>query len=147
MADMARRQTAPVRSVFGDILGFDPFRMTGQSDLYGIDVRRTDNGYEIDVPMAGFRPEDVSITSENGVVTIEGRNERRRFTRSVALPEEVDEERIDARVEHGMLTLTLPFTPKAQPRRIEIRVGGEKSVGGKSARDTAIGGTAETTST
>ena len=62
---------------------------------------------------------------------IEGRGERRRFTRTVVLPEEIDADKIDARVENGLLTLTLPVIAKMQPRRIEVRVGGQqmKSVG------------------
>jgi HSP20 family protein len=144
MADIVRRQGTAPRSIFGDVFGFDPFRMMMQGgEVYGMEARRSDTGYEIDVPMAGFRPEDVSVTVEDRVLTIEGRNERRRFTRSVTLPDEVDEERIDARVEHGMLTLTLPLTPRAQPRRIDIRVGSQAT----GERGSAIDGSAETMGT
>ena len=123
MADIVRRQPSPVRSVFGDVFGFDPFRFFTQPEFLGIEARRTDAGYELEIPVAGFRPEDISVTVEDRVLNIEGRNERRRFTRSLTLPDDVDEERIEAKVEHGLLTLTLPFTPKAQPRRIDIKVG------------------------
>jgi HSP20 family molecular chaperone IbpA len=155
MADIMRRQSggSPMRSVFGDVFGFDPFSLLARND-FGVEVRRTDRGYELDIPMPGFRPEDVSITIEDRVVTIEGKNERRRFTRSITLPDEVNEDAIEARVQHGMLTVMLPLQPKAQPRRIAVQVAGGGGNGqgqgqGQPAMSggTAIDGTAETTGT
>ena len=81
--------------------------------------------------VAGFRPEEINVTVEDRQLTIEGRAERRRFTRSLILPEEIDAEAIEAHVEHGMLTLTLPVHARMKPRRIDVRVGGQemKNVG------------------
>jgi HSP20 family protein len=115
------------RSWLGDILGFDPTSASRNQDAYGFDIERTDDGFRIEVPVAGFRPEDINVTVEDRVLTIEGRGERRRFARTVTLPDEIDTERIDAHVEHGLLTLVLRVHPKAQPRRIEVRVGGQQT--------------------
>ncbi len=131
MADLMRRQSSP-RSVFGDIFGFDPLRLLNQPDVFGIEMRRTDNGYEIDMPVAGFRPEDISVTVEDDVLSISGQNDKRRFTRSMTLPDEVDTDSIDARVENGMLTLILPRSPKVEPKRIAVRVGSGSAVGAAS---------------
>ena len=62
------------------------------------------------------------MTVEERVLTVSGKTERRSFQRSILLPEEVDAETIDAKVEHGMLTLGLHLHPKAQPRKIEVKV-------------------------
>ena len=104
---------------------------TRNPEAFGFEVERTDEGYRVEVPVAGFRPEDINVTVEDRQLMIEGRGERRRFTRTVMLPEEIDTEKIDARVDNGLLTLTLPVIAKMQPRRIEVRVGGQpmKSVG------------------
>jgi HSP20 family protein len=42
------------------------------------------------------------------------------YTRAFALPEKVDRDGIAARVEDGVLTLTLPKAKDAQPRRIPV---------------------------
>jgi hypothetical protein len=107
----------------GDLFGFDPFRMMGQPEAYGFDIQRTDQGYRLEIPVPGFRPEDINVTVEDRQLTVEGRNERRRFTRAITLPEEVDAERVEANVENGLLMLSLPLHPKAQPRRIDVKVG------------------------
>ncbi len=108
---------------FGDLWGMDPFRnfastMTGFS---GIEVTRTEAGYVVEIPVAGFKPDDIEVTLEDGLLSVRGKNEKRSFTRTLAVPEDVDEERIEANVEHGMLTLALNLLPKAQPKKIAIK--------------------------
>ena len=43
------------------------------------------------------------------------------------LQREVDSDKIDAQYKHGVLRITLPKSPKAQPKKIEIRSGQAKS--------------------
>lgn len=99
---------------FADLWGFDPFRSTG------IEIERTEAGYTIEMAVAGFKPDQIEITLEDGILTVSGKNEKRSFSRSFTVPEDVDEEKIGAHVEHGMLTLTLTLLPKAQPKKIAI---------------------------
>jgi HSP20 family protein len=114
------RRPSP-RAIIGELLGFDPFRATLQPEASGVDVQRVESGYRLEIPVAGFGPEDVEITIEERQLAIAGRTARRRFTRSIFLPEEIDAERVDAHVEHGLLTLVLPLVAKMQPRRIPVR--------------------------
>jgi HSP20 family protein len=108
------------RRMFGDFLGFvDPIR-TPTTTGYGFDINKTENGYAVEVAVAGYAPENLEITLEDRVLTVTGRTERRNFTRSLLVPEEIDAESIAAKVEHGMLTITLSVHPKAQPRKINI---------------------------
>jgi len=44
-----------------------------------------------------------------------------RFERRFTLPRTVEAEKISARFEHGLLTVTLPKAEAAKPRRVEIR--------------------------
>lgn len=122
-------------SWLGDVFGFDPMSSMRNAAATGVEVERTDEGYRVEVPVAGFRPEDINVTVEDRQLTIEGRTEQRRFTRAIILPDEIDAERIDAHVEHGMLTLKLPVHARMQPRRIQVRVGDQpmKTVGGEGA--------------
>jgi HSP20 family protein len=121
MLDITRR--SPTRSIMGDLFGFDPFRLMGQPDVMGFEIQRTDNGYCLEIPVAGFKPEDINVTLEDRQLTIEGKNDRRRFTRAIVLPEEIDAEHVEANVESGMLQLVLPLHPRVQPRRIEVKIG------------------------
>jgi HSP20 family molecular chaperone IbpA len=108
---------------FGDLLGWDPFRnfATGSTTFAGIDVARDDQGgYKVEIPVAGFKPDQIDITLEDSVLTVTGKGERRQFTRSLLLPDEIDGENVGAHVEHGLLTLTLNVHPKAQPKKISI---------------------------
>ena len=120
-ADVAVRGTLGGRSLFGDVLGFDPFRsFPAAGAAYGFEIARAENGYRVELPVPGFRPDQVDVTIEDRVLTIVGKNEKRNFTRTVVIPEEIDADNIGATVEHGLLSLELHVHPKAQPRKIAV---------------------------
>lgn len=103
---------------------WEPFRslMPGNlGNIYGIEVTRTEDGYDVEIPVPGFRPDDIDITYQDGLITVSGRSERRSFTRSLSVPDDIDEDHIEAHVEHGILMLHLEQLPERQPRRISIR--------------------------
>lgn len=124
-------------------------RGKGMSDLLRApetDVVETENEIRVIAEVPGMRPEDVEIDLENNVLTItgekkevrtegeEGRwhlSERRygRFSRSFVLPREVDQDRIQARCDNGVLEITIPKGERARRRRIEIGGGGEPGRG------------------
>ncbi|MFY9779892.1 MAG: Hsp20 family protein [Candidatus Baltobacteraceae bacterium] len=111
------------RTAFGELLGFDPFRnfFTGFGQVAGLDVTRDDaGGYTVEIPVAGFKPNEIDVTLEDDVLTITGKTEKRQFRRSLLLPEDIDSENIGAKVENGLLTLTLRAHPKAQPKKIAV---------------------------
>ena len=103
---------------FRDLLGFDPFQsMRG----FEYDVTRTEGGYEVEVPVPGFKPENIEVTFQDDVIAVTAKSDRRSFSRSFTVPEDVDPEKIEARVSDGMLTLALTRRPEAQPRRIAVK--------------------------
>jgi HSP20 family protein len=106
-----------------DLWNWDPFRnfFSGSPAAAGLEINRTDSGYVVEIPVAGFKPDDIEITVENGVLMVSGKTEKRSFNRSFILPDEVNDESIEAKVEHGMLTLTLNLLPKAQPKKISVK--------------------------
>lgn len=113
-------RTAPW-TPFRDMLGFDPFRAFGSNWAYEYDVTRTETGYKVEVPVPGFKAEQIEVTFKDGVLSVNGKNERRTFARSFTVPEDVDVDNIDAQVNDGMLVLTLNRRPEAQPKRITIK--------------------------
>ena len=106
-----------------DVWNWDPFRnfFSGTPAAAGLEINRTDSGYVVEIPVAGFKPEQIDITVENSVLVISGKTEKRSFNRSFILPDDINDEAIEARVEHGMLTLTLNLLPKAQPKKISVK--------------------------
>jgi len=104
-----------------------------------VDVRQTDEAFAIEASVPGFRPEDVEVTFEEGVLTIKGnrtaetenkngtyvRRERRVTSvfRQVALPAEVRADEISATFDNGVLLVNVPRAQKAQPKRIPVSAG------------------------
>lgn len=103
-----------------------------------INAWRTEEGFVIESELPGYRLEDLDITLTGDELTIAGnpqgderaeggqipmRRERRRraFSRTIQLPEEVDAERVSARLTNGVLTIALPHVPARQPRRIAVQ--------------------------
>jgi len=100
------------------------------------DVVEDSEGIRISLELPGIKPEDVEVTIENRTLTVKGektqaseqkstrlhRYERSygRFERSFQLPDTIDADRISARYEHGVLTLTLPRAEEAKPRKVQV---------------------------
>lgn len=117
---------------------------TGEVGLgaYPVDVEEDDDAITIEAELPGFKSDEVDVSVENGVLTIkaerapkadDGQKKRhmteRRYTRvqrSFTLPRTVDGSDVDAKLEGGLLTLTLNKTEASKPRKVEIR-SSEKS--------------------
>ena len=127
MADMAARIPNSgniARSPLSDWLGFDPFRNFVASTAglaTGVEITRTQTGFTVEIPVPGFKPEEIDVTLEDNVLTVAGKSAKRQFSRSLLLPEEINPDSISAKVEHGLLNLTLDVHPKAQPRKIAVQ--------------------------
>jgi len=103
-----------------------------------VDISETDDNFCIKAEVPGIKREDVKINIEDHVLSIHGENEQVKeeegeqfhrveryygsFRRSFTLPENVDEEKIEANFKDGLLTLTIPKTEAAKPKSIEVKV-------------------------
>jgi HSP20 family protein len=113
-------RTAPW-SPFRDMFGFDPLRTLGSNWAYEYDVTRTEAGYQVEVPVPGYKADHIEVTFKDGILSVTGKNDRRSFARSFTIPEDIDADNIAAEVDDGMLVLTLNRRPEAQPKRISIK--------------------------
>lgn len=102
-----------------------------------LDVSESDAAYKVVLDLPGVNPENVKVEMHDGKLSVSGsrssvseeskenyhRVERTSgsFHRLVALPGEVDVEKIDASYEHGVLAITIPKIAKQQPKKIQIR--------------------------
>jgi HSP20 family protein len=109
----------------------------GDGNTLALDVAEQDDQYIVKASIPGIKPEEVEITLTNNVLTIKGEtkeeNENKQenyhlrerhfgsFVRSIALPNSVDADKIEAVNEHGVLTLTLPKAETVKPKRIEVK--------------------------
>lgn len=91
--------------------------------LHGVEVHRVDNGYNVELPVAGYAPDQIEVTYKDDAITISGKSARGSFTRQFELPDTIDPEQTTARVEHGLLTITLRHHPEESPRKIKVEVG------------------------
>jgi len=104
-----------------------------------VDICETDREYLIKMELPEVRKEDVKVTVEDGVLTIQGERRQEReekgkkfhrversygtFMRGFTVPDGVDEGRVSAEFKDGMLILHLPKSEKAKPKAIEVKVG------------------------
>jgi HSP20 family protein len=105
-----------------------PFRMeNGGTPILGVlppvDVTEDEQGLSLVAEIPGYKPENVKVSLENSVLTLSGEKANGSFKRSFTVPNTIDTDRIEATVEHGVLTVVLPKAEKAKPREIAVRAG------------------------
>lgn len=130
--------------IFGDVFGARGGQGENESGrglrvYMPVNLKETGDSYEVEAPVAGFAPEDIDVTFTDGLLTIraekkEQREERGQYlrreflrassVRQLALSGEIDPEKIEADVEHGLLTVRVPKAAVAQPKRIPVGSSG-----------------------
>lgn len=102
-----------------------------------VDVREENERFVVTADLPGVEGKNIEITADEGVLTIRGQrgSENRTagqgyerverasgtFLRRFTLPESADAEAIKATHANGVLELSIPKRPQAQPRRIEVQ--------------------------
>lgn len=122
-----------------DLLGWDPFFGGRQASAFApaFEVKETNDSFVLKADLPGVEEKDLDVAIHNGVLTVSGSRqaeERKEgesfalyerqygsFTRSFALPDMADGERIDAQLTNGVLTLTIGKKAEAKPRKISIK--------------------------
>ena len=90
----------------------------------------SDDGWQIEVPMAGIDPQHVSIEAAGSTLSIRAQEPgdgkapgRVLFEQTMTVPQFLDLEKVSAAHRHGMLQLTIPVKESVKPRRIQIAMG------------------------
>jgi HSP20 family protein len=102
-----------------------------------LDVRETEERFELSLDLPGIDPDGVTVSFEDGTLTITGKREFNEeeggetwhriergfgsFARSIRLPRTADPDRIDASYDKGVLTVLVPKSEAAKPRTIEVK--------------------------
>lgn len=128
---------------FRHLLGKRTGRSNGEETITAVDwipsvdVSETEKEYLIKAELPEVKREDVKVSAEEGVLTIQGERKQEKeekgkkfhriersygaFERSFTLPDGVDESKVTADFKEGILNVHLPKTEKAKPKSIEVK--------------------------
>ena len=110
---------------------------TARQFMPRLDMVESENAFEVKVDLPGLKPDQVHVDVKRGELWITGEVEEEReeegktyhrlerrhgeFQRVLPLPENVDEESIEASFRDGVLTVVVPKTEEARPKHIEVK--------------------------
>jgi HSP20 family protein len=115
------------------------FRHNGDFAVPDLDVRENANSIVVEAELPGVDEKDVSVTLANGVLTIKGEKKHEKeekgesyylaersfgsFQRAIRLPDTVDDAKVEAKFDKGVLKVTAAKKPEAvkAERKIEIK--------------------------
>lgn len=108
--------------------------------LPGVDVKETDKEVKVIAELPGMDASDVDISVSDNILTLRGEKKQEKeekdagyyrrectygsFHRDIALPSEIEEDKVEAEFKKGVLTIRMPKKPEAQrkSKKIEIKV-------------------------
>lgn len=120
-----------------------PLQREENGSLFGhwmppVDVIEERETIRLVAELPGVKPEDVKISIENNVLTLQGEKKKEEereddkayrfertygmFERSFTLPATIDADKIVAKYESGLLTILLPKVEAAKPRQITVKI-------------------------
>ena len=142
--DFKRQMNSLFDDFFERPFGLSPF--LGETNLMSdfaprLDISETEKEISISAELPGLEPEDIHISLDHNTLTFSGEKRAEKeekgkrfhrversygsFHRSIPLPDEVNEDKIDATFKRGVLKVKLPKTQAAQQKskRITIKSG------------------------
>lgn len=117
-----------------------PRSMFGERDRWmpSVDIMEKDGNLMLRAEIPGIDEKDIQLKLEGKTLTLKGErkmeNEDKKgtyhqvesfygsFSRSFRLPDSADVEKVRAEYKNGVLTVTIPQKPEAQPREIPVSV-------------------------
>ncbi|MFZ0388903.1 MAG: Hsp20/alpha crystallin family protein [Calditrichia bacterium] len=113
--------------------------MMGQSDWYpSVDISENKDEFVINAELPGLKKEDIHISFKEGNLIIEGERKAEKkeedvnyhriershgkFCRTFQLPSRIEQDKISASYQEGILNVKLPKSEESKPREIEVKV-------------------------
>lgn len=130
------------------LLTWDPFRdlapfSFGERDAFPVpafDIKETKDAYVFKADVPGIQEKDLEVTLTGNRLTVSGKRDAEKeekadryytyerhygtFTRSFALPDGADFEHLDASLNQGVLTISVPKKPEVQPKKVAVKAEG-----------------------
>jgi HSP20 family protein len=122
-----------LEQTFGSLGWPSPTEQGGWSPL--VDIEEADDAYVVEADLPGVKRQDVNIELVGNELMVTGeikererkgalrRQTRRvgRFDYRVVLPDHVDDDKVEANLTDGVLTVRVPKAERAQRRKIEVK--------------------------
>src|SRR5512132_3673130 len=135
LEQMTQRMRRMLDQTFGGFGLQSPLISEGAGWAPLVDLEETDDAYVLEAELPGVKREDVNIELVGNELSITGeikeperkgtvrRQSRRtgRFAYRVSLPSHLDPDKVEAKLEGGILKVSVPKSERAQRRRIEIK--------------------------
>ncbi len=127
-------------TIFDLATDFDQFfRKEEAAYTPAVEIKKNDREYVVTAHLPGIKKENLNVSVENGTLTFSGKVESREeaqyetvrselvrateFRRSLKIDERsFDVDKIEAKLEHGVLNVTLPIRPEVKPKQIDVKV-------------------------
>ena len=131
---MAEKQELTVREK-KELVAKEEKTVPGRYYVPYADIYETDEALTVVMEMPGVEKSRLNVALENDVLNVDGQIDFTKYrdlepvyaeynvghyARSFTLSNKIDQEKISAQLEDGVLTLTLPKAKQARPRRISI---------------------------
>jgi HSP20 family protein len=126
-------------SLARDLLNWDPLFSARPRSVFApaFEVKETTDAFVLKADLPGVEDKDLDVAVHAGVLTVSGsrQSEERKdgesfalyerqfgsFSRSFSLPDLADAETVEAKLDNGVLTLTIGKKAEAKPRKIAIK--------------------------
>jgi HSP20 family protein len=112
-------------------------RNTSAALSFPVDVLETEAGYQVRALLPGFDPEHFEVSVQQNTLTMKGQLEpwvkpdqqgtwllreisTGAFERSITFPKAINVEKIETDYQHGVLSISVPFSEVSRPRKISI---------------------------
>ena len=118
-------------------------KLPGDGAFFGdwspaMDIEETDGEYLLKTDLPAMKREEVKVGITDGVLTVEGERQHEkeekgkkfhkiersfgRFVRRVAVPTDVDQQKVSAEFKDGVLSVHLPKSESAKPRSVDVKI-------------------------
>lgn len=124
-----------MENLFSSFFGNDLLNKDYAGFVPSVNITETENTYSIEASAPGFEKKDFTVQIEDGILTIRGEHKEEStnqekhfvrkefnygsFTRRFNLVDLVDEDKIDAKYENGILKIVLPKNEKNQHKNLK----------------------------
>jgi HSP20 family protein len=129
-----------VDELFENFFGTPAITSALEMTVPSIDVAETDEAIEVTTDLPGIKAEEVNVEIRNGLLTISGETSEEKkteegngrkyhriegrtgsFSRTVRLPCDVRQDKVDAQLKDGVLTVKLPKAEEAKSKKITVK--------------------------
>ena len=103
-----------------------------------MDVQETETEYVLKADLPAVKREDVKVSVEDGILAVEGERKMEKeeknnkfhriersygkFVRRMAVPSDVDQQKLQAEFKDGVLNVHLPKSAAAKPKTVDVKV-------------------------